>query len=387
VSHLRLAFGQLDSPLSMAAAIEFDGSTVGNTCFAEADLYWAWLVYSLGAGLPMLGGMLLAGSAALLFTPRARRPSWGLAAACAAVGLGAFVVALTAYNRPLLSLELSNVLPGGALCAAAIAKGHTFHCFPSPARRAEHERHLLSSLAALAARLRCLECSRRLRQLRDAASRASRTQEARADESDAGLPSTARSARWGCGLLFSGGALLMTSGMSRLAVYDSCDTPCPSGCPLSADFNAQALLYVMLAVAWLLCDGGMVLLLPVLQLELSRASMRQRVSADDGGRASAFRDQSSLFDTACEIFERADEDRSGEISKEEFRQLLNKVFPKHVDENEQRLEAEFAAADSDGSAGVSFGEFCRYYERLLHLYDSYEDAATPRPLERTRTAV
>ena len=46
-----------------------------------------------------------------------------------------------------------------------------------------------------------------------------------------------------------------------------------------------------------------------------------------------------------------------------------------MEENEERLDAEFALADTDGNNRISFGEFCRYHERLFHLHDSYHPLA------------
>jgi len=79
------------------------------------------------------------------------------------------------------------------------------------------------------------------------------------------------------------------------------------------------------------------------------------------------------FDEAADMFRFFDKDQSGVLEREEFQALLNNVFPEHCDENEAHLEDEFSRADRDASAGVSFGEFCDYYDHLKALYESYGD--------------
>jgi Ca2+-binding EF-hand superfamily protein len=78
------------------------------------------------------------------------------------------------------------------------------------------------------------------------------------------------------------------------------------------------------------------------------------------------------FDEAADMFKFFDKDNSGELDRDEFLQLLNNIFPERCDENEARLGDEFAAADADGGGGISFAEFCRYFDRLKALYDGYD---------------
>ena len=103
--------------------IEIDGLRVSNTCFADADLYWAWLVRSLRVGLDAMGGLLLAGGVTLFFACQARRIAWPVAGFCAAAGLAAVPLALFVHNGAYLS-ALSWHLPGVALCVAAVCKAY-----------------------------------------------------------------------------------------------------------------------------------------------------------------------------------------------------------------------------------------------------------------------
>ena len=66
------------------------------------------------------------------------------------------------------------------------------------------------------------------------------------------------------------------------------------------------------------------------------------------------------------------------IFRHEFLGLLNQVFPEHCDENERHVAAEFAAADSDGSDGISLSEFIGYYSRLKQLYADNEQLGVLR---------
>lgn len=77
---------------------------------------------------------------------------------------------------------------------------------------------------------------------------------------------------------------------------------------------------------------------------------------------------STDFDEAADMFAFFDADCSGELDEREFLSLLNNIFPDHCDENDAAVATEFAAADTDGSSGISFTEFCAYYERLRTLY-------------------
>ena len=79
------------------------------------------------------------------------------------------------------------------------------------------------------------------------------------------------------------------------------------------------------------------------------------------------------FDEASDMFRFFDKDGSNELDKAEFLNLLNQIFPERCDENQRIVDAEFAAADVDGSNGISYPEFVMYYHRLRALYDALED--------------
>jgi hypothetical protein len=87
------------------------------------------------------------------------------------------------------------------------------------------------------------------------------------------------------------------------------------------------------------------------------------------------------------VFQFFDADRSGELDEAEFRTLLNQIFPDRCEENEAAVATEFAAADTDGSAGVSFTEFCAYYDRLRSLYGDTPPQLPPQIAEARKPPV
>ncbi|KAL1519573.1 hypothetical protein AB1Y20_023087 [Prymnesium parvum] len=74
------------------------------------------------------------------------------------------------------------------------------------------------------------------------------------------------------------------------------------------------------------------------------------------------------FDEASDMFQTFDTDKNGKLDPKEFESLLHQVFPKHCDEIDQILKDEFNLADRDHDGGISFPEFCGYYDRLMDLF-------------------
>ena len=64
------------------------------------------------------------------------------------------------------------------------------------------------------------------------------------------------------------------------------------------------------------------------------------------------------------MFDHFDADKNGQLSAEELATLLRQCFPTRA-EDAAALAAEFAAADADGSGGVSFDEFVEYHNALV----------------------
>jgi len=81
----------------------------------------------------------------------------------------------------------------------------------------------------------------------------------------------------------------------------------------------------------------------------------------------------SKFEEAADMFRHFDLNRDGALDRDEFRRLLQQVFPEHCDEIDDILDREFEIADADKSGGVSFDEFCAYYERLKGLFEDEEE--------------
>lgn len=82
---------------------------------------------------------------------------------------------------------------------------------------------------------------------------------------------------------------------------------------------------------------------------------------------------STRFDQAADMFKKFDVNKDGFLSKDEFLSLLNQIFPEHCDEVDEIFEREWAVADADGSGEVSYDEFCRYFDRLLKLFQDEEE--------------
>ena len=92
---------------------------------------------------------------------------------------------------------------------------------------------------------------------------------------------------------------------------------------------------------------------------------------------------SNGFDNAADLFRAFDKDQSGELDRAEFGVLLNNIFPDHCEENEAHLVEEFKCADADSGGGISFAEFCEYYDRLSHLYDENTNGLPAVPSKPT----
>ncbi|CAE8626785.1 unnamed protein product [Polarella glacialis] len=76
--------------------------------------------------------------------------------------------------------------------------------------------------------------------------------------------------------------------------------------------------------------------------------------------------EAGLFDEAADMFHCFAS--QGELDRHGLLAVLNNTFPTHCEENEEAVDAEFAAADVDGSSGISFPEFLAYYGRLRRHY-------------------
>ena len=81
------------------------------------------------------------------------------------------------------------------------------------------------------------------------------------------------------------------------------------------------------------------------------------------------------LDELAKMFHFHDANGDGQLDRDEFLNLLHQVFPQHCEENEQHVAAEFAAADSNRSEGLSFTEFKGYYAKLVTLYERLRQEA------------
>ncbi|CAE8640213.1 unnamed protein product, partial [Polarella glacialis] len=76
--------------------------------------------------------------------------------------------------------------------------------------------------------------------------------------------------------------------------------------------------------------------------------------------------EAGLFDEAAAMFHCFA--KKGELDRHGLLEVLHNIFPTHCEENEEIVDAEFAAVDGDGSSGISFTEFLAYYGRLRTHY-------------------
>ncbi|CAE8597506.1 unnamed protein product, partial [Polarella glacialis] len=62
--------------------------------------------------------------------------------------------------------------------------------------------------------------------------------------------------------------------------------------------------------------------------------------------------EAGLFDEAAAMFHCFA--KKGELDRHGLLEVLHNIFPTHCEENEEIVDAEFAAVDGDGSSGISF---------------------------------